>query len=111
MVLKEIKNLDRLARVRLTMAFLSQINTTFYRNSLYSTFCQYIAITKKAFSRIKQKRSIMILIGTIIFTLVLIGTPIFLIINAIKEDKEINHAKLKRLKPNTSITPQESVTV
>lgn len=52
----------------------------------------------------------MILISSIILAIALVGTPVILLLNAYKENKEIKHAKLQQPKPNTATITKEVVT-
>lgn len=52
----------------------------------------------------------MILISSIILAIALVGTPIILLLNAYKENKEIKQSKLQQPKSNTTTATKEVVT-
>ena len=60
---------------------------------------------------IKDKRYVMILTGAIIFTIALIGAPTFLLINAVKENREIRKASLKKSQTTEAVARPKAETV
>lgn len=53
----------------------------------------------------------MIIAATLIFTIALVGTPVFLIINAVRENREIKNATVKRSQPAKPVAQLKSTIV
>ena len=53
----------------------------------------------------------MIIAAALIFVIALVGTPVFLIVNAINEDREIKNASLKKPSPIQPAAQPESAVI